>query len=401
MNSADRWAGGRSRPIVTAGLAALVLALAAGPGGAQDGFGEGAGRPADLAAGAEVDALRPVVERLAGAWVARGAIPGLIVGVSHRGRRSYFGFNGAGGAPYRSDTIVEIGSITKVFTTALFAEAVDAGRLRPDTPLQELLPNLRLRPCTAQITPLQLADFTSGMPTLPGDLPRALAERSVRTYPPEAFLAWVSRWSPEGSEAGGCALPAPYRYSNAGIGLLGYVLSERLGAPWESLVHERITGPLGMTSTAVTVKPADRARLAQGYGMEGQPVMPWPVFAWYAAGALRSTATDMLAFGEAALGHEAVNGAPVPPALTRALREAMTPLYQPEGQTFRQGMAWIEEIGDPDAGQRPVFLKVGGTDGFNSVVVVNPGKDLVVFVAGGQPKIGAERLGVALSRQIR
>ncbi|MEE7439963.1 serine hydrolase domain-containing protein [Methylobacterium oryzae] len=348
-----------------------------------------------------MDALRPVVERLAGAWVARGAIPGLIVGVSHRGRRSYFGFNGAGGAPYRSDTIVEIGSITKVFTTALFAEAVDAGRLRPDTPLQELLPNLRLRPCTAQITPLQLANFTSGMPTLPGDLPRALAERSVRTYPPEAFLAWVSRWSPEGSEAGGCALPAPYRYSNAGIGLLGYVLSERLGAPWESLVHERITGPLGMTSTAVTVKPADRARLAQGYGMEGQPVMPWPVFAWYAAGALRSTATDMLAFGEAALGHEAVNGAPVPPALTRALRKAMTPLYQPEGQTFRQGMAWIEEIGDPDAGQRPVFLKVGGTDGFNSVVVVNPGKDLVVFVAGGQPKIGAERLGVALSRQIR
>lgn len=50
---------------------------------------------------------------------------------------------------------------------------------------------------------------------------------------------------------------------------------------------------------------------------------------------------------------------------------------------------------------RPVFLKVGGTDGFNSVVVVNPGKDLVVFVAGGQPKIGAERLGVALSRHIR
>ena len=96
-----------------------------------------------------------------------------------------------------------------------------------------------------------------------------------------------------------------------------------------------------------------------------------------------------------------MTGAPVPPALTRALREAMTPLYQPEGQTFRQGMAWIEEIGDPDAGQRPVFLKVGGTDGFNSVVVVNPGKDLVVFVAGGQPKIGAERLGVALSRQIR
>jgi CubicO group peptidase (beta-lactamase class C family) len=211
VNSADRRAGGRSRPIVTAGLATLVLARAAGPGGARGGFDEGAGRPADLATGAEADAL--------------------------------------------PDTIVEIGSITKVFTTALLAGAVDADRLRPGTPLQ-------------------LADFTSGMPTLPGDLPRPLAERGVRTCPPEAFLAWVSRWSPEGSEAGGCALPAPYRYSNAGIGLLGYGLSERPGAPWESLMPERITGPLGMTSTAVTAKPTDRERLAQGHGTEGQPSGP-------------------------------------------------------------------------------------------------------------------------------
>ena len=58
------------------------------------------------------------------------------------------------------------------------------------------------------------------------------------------------------------------------IGLLGYGLSERPGAPWESLMPERITGPLGMTSTAVTAKPTDRERLAQGHGTEGQPSGP-------------------------------------------------------------------------------------------------------------------------------
>ena len=146
--------------------------------------------------------------------------------------------------------------------------------------------------------------------------------------------------------------------------------------------------------------PAQRDRLAQGYGKANRPVMPWPVFAWYAAGALRSDAADMLTFGEAALGHETAGGAAVPRALTRAFATAMTPLYQPEDQVFRQGMAWIEDAGDADEGQRPVFLKTGGTDGFNSVIVVNPGKDLMVFLAASHPTSGAHRLGVALSRQI-
>lgn len=78
----------------------------------------------------------------------------------------------------------------------------------------------------------------------------------------------------------------------------------------------------------------------------------------------------------------------------------MAPIAQPDGQALRMGMAWVENVGDPDAGQRPVFLKVGGTDGFASVRVVNPGKDLVVFVAASKSRIFIERIGVALSRRL-
>jgi len=78
----------------------------------------------------------------------------------------------------------------------------------------------------------------------------------------------------------------------------------------------------------------------------------------------------------------------------------MAPIAQPDGQALRRGMAWVENVGDPDAGQRPVFLKVGGTDGFNSVLVLNPGKDLVVFVATRKPRIPIARIGVALSRRL-
>lgn len=354
-------------------------------------------RPAKAVSGSDAETLRPTVDRIVRPAVEREAIPGLIVGISRGGRRSYFGY-GAGDRPLAPDSVVEIGSITKVFTTALFAEAVLEGRMRPKTPMQAYLPNRSLRPCAQQVTPLQLADFRSGMPELPSDAPRALRERGIEHYTTEDFLAWVSRWSPAD---GSCNLPAPYRYSNASVGLLGLLVADQLGAPWEELVRVRITGPLGMASTAVSVPPDWRDRVAQGHTRTGAPAMPWPVFAWYAAGALRSTASDMLAFGEAALGHATVNGAPVPPSLGQALQRAMMPIYRPRGQPFQQGMAWAESPGDPAEGTRPLYYKDGGTDGFNSVIVVNPGKDLVIFIAADKADVGIQRLGTELSRQIR
>src|SRR5690349_21476603 len=74
--------------------------------------------------------LRPLVDRIVGAAAGAESIPGVIVGISWRGQRSYYAYGGPGGAPYDRNTIVEIGSITKVFTTALFAEAVREGRMR-------------------------------------------------------------------------------------------------------------------------------------------------------------------------------------------------------------------------------------------------------------------------------
>ena len=381
-------------------LAALALLTASLPASAQSGPDTMSGnKPGFTTAivGENAAALQPIVDRIVGQAVEREAIPGLIVGVSWKGQRSYFGYSGTHGVPYRPNTIVEIGSITKVFTTALFAEAVLEGRMQRDVPIQSYMPHRKLHPCTAKITPLQLADFTSGMPTLPGNVPRQLGKRGIENYTSRDFLNWVARWR----SAEGCNHPAPYRYSNASVGLLGYLVADRLGERWEELIHRRITRPLKMHDTVVRVPAEHRERVAQGHGANGQPVIHWPVFAWYAAGALRSTAADMLAFGEAALGHETINGQATPAILRKALKEAMVPIYHPEGQVFGQGMAWVENVGDADEGQRPVFLKVGGTDGFNSVIVINEGKDLAIFIAGAKPRNGAPRLGVALSRQIR
>src|SRR6185503_9033184 len=70
---------------------------------------------------------------------------------------------------------------------------------------------------------------------------------------------------------------------------------------WPALVTARIARPLGMTSTMVTLTDDARARLAQGYDADGEPMRPWDLPALAGAGALRSTAIDMAAFVKAEL----------------------------------------------------------------------------------------------------
>jgi CubicO group peptidase (beta-lactamase class C family) len=118
---------------------------------------------------AEAPAARPTeqadmgqtVMRIVRPMTAQRAIPELIVGISLHGVRQYFGYSGTGTAPPSRDTIVEIGSITKVFTTALLAEAIQEGRIAANGSIQQYLPTLSLQPCARKVTPVEL-----GTPTL-------------------------------------------------------------------------------------------------------------------------------------------------------------------------------------------------------------------------------------------
>ena len=91
-----------------------------------------------------------------------------------------------------------------------------------------------------------------------------------------------------------------YEYSNVGVALLGLALTRRAGTDYEALVQARITGPLGMNSTRITLSPEMKTRLAMGHGYYRMtPVSNWKMAASYAsAGALRSTANDLLTFLE-------------------------------------------------------------------------------------------------------
>ena len=214
--------------VAVAGLAAMkVIAQQAPSAGDQN---------SQANPSSEQEALRRVVDAIMQPYLAKGERTaaghtwvrspdlGTIVALSLRGHRYFFRFGTAtdAGAPFTHETIVEIGSCTKTFTTTLFALAINGNQMVADGSAKDYMPNgFRLR--AQQLTPLELADFTSGMPDDPTNLPRLLERRSIEFYTVRDFLTWASNYQPR------TRLPAPYKYSNAGIGLLSYLVATATG----------------------------------------------------------------------------------------------------------------------------------------------------------------------------
>jgi CubicO group peptidase (beta-lactamase class C family) len=347
---------------------------------------------------ADADArLHQVVDQYMQPFLNETHVPGAIVGISLHGQRHFYAYGTArdDGTPFTPDTVVEIGSCTKVFTTTLFALGIKRKQIAQDDSIQQYMPHhLELQPLAQKVTPLELADFTSGMPDDPPNAPKRLQMRNIEHYAKEDFLKWVSHWSPD------VPPPAPYLYSNAGVGLLGYLLETSGGRGWEDQLNTDILKPLGMPDTMLRLGPEQKRRLAQGHHANGTDAPSWPIVAWYAAGDLRSTARDMLSFGEANLGHTQVNGHPSPAELTAAMQLAQTPIYMLPNGRNKQAMSWVVNLGNEEAGARPVILKNGGTVGFGSVILVNPSKDLALFIVANQNRSKPADTGIRIARHL-
>jgi CubicO group peptidase (beta-lactamase class C family) len=349
-------------------------------------------------AGDEEAVVKQVVDRIMQPYLRRNYIPGAIVGVSLHRRRYFFNYGRAtdAGAAFTADTLVEIGSCTKVFTTTLFALAVNRHQIDPNASVQKYMPaGYTLQPPAQRMTPLELADFSSGLPDDPPNLPSDLEMRSIQHYTTHDFLTWISRWTPT------TGLPAPYRYSNAGIGLLGYLIMTATGVSWDKQLDDEVLQPLGMHDTALRPSSEQERRMAQGHRWDGNDAPRWPVYAWYAAGGLRSTARDMLSFGEANLRHKDVNDRSISDDLIAAMQFAQKPIYTMPNGIDQQAMAWVNNMGNGNPNLHPVIVKNGGTAGFGTVIIINPSKDLALFIAVNQTRPNPSHIGIEIVRHIR
>jgi D-alanyl-D-alanine-carboxypeptidase/D-alanyl-D-alanine-endopeptidase len=227
---------------------------------------------------------------------------GIVVGVIEpAGRRviAYGSMSKSDPRPVNGETIFEIGSISKVFTSLLLADASERRELALTDPVAKFLPaKVKIPERGGRAITLQdLSMHTSGLPRLPANMKPKDAANPYADYSVEdlyQFLSAATLTRDIGSQ---------YEYSNLGGGLLGHVLALRAGMEYEALVSSRITGPLGMNSTAITLSPDMKARLAGGHNAGLQPVANWDLPTLAGAGALRSNTNDLLTFLAANLGY--------------------------------------------------------------------------------------------------
>lgn len=282
------------------------------------------------------------------------------------------------------DTLFEIGSITKVFTTLLLQQAVDAGQVKLDTAAADLLP--KDVPFPRAITLEHLATHRSGLPRLPGNAFTGplgpLTERGnpYAAYDDARLYSWARTYDAKASPGGAVG------YSNLGAGLLGHLLARRANVSYQALLDTGVLTPLGMKDTAVSLDEARRRRFADGHGDWGTKKGHWDFQAMAPAGALRSTPRDMLQFLRANVGTG-------PPALVAALKRAHARRH--ETHKGAVGLGWWRL---PLEG-RTVVWHNGGTGGFRSYLGFFEGTRTGV-VALGNSSTPVDALAIELLRAL-
>ena len=282
-----------------------------------------------------------------------GKAVGIVAGaVDQTGVHIYSaGRTAAGAQKPDGDTLFEIGSITKVFTSLLLADMIERGEVKADDPVSKYLPDHAEVPSRdgKQITLLNLSMQNSGLPRLPNNMKPADPANPYADYDGPRLLAFLASYKLSRDPG------EKYEYSNLAVGLLGFALAHHAGTTYEQLVRDRIFQPLHMDSSTITLSPAQRKRMAQGHDAALAPVENWDLDALAGAGAIRSTANDMLKFLAANLG---LTDTPLKAAMLR-MRSLRAPTGMPNVEI---AMAWhIQTQFPPD-----IFWHNGGTAGFRS-----------------------------------
>jgi serine-type D-Ala-D-Ala carboxypeptidase/endopeptidase len=218
----------------------------------------------------------------------------VVIGLYELGKLEIYGFGtGPGGKPPTGRTLFDLGSMTKIYTGLLLADAVQRREVELDAPIADLMPPGVTIP-TAEgvaITAKHLALHSSGLPQYP---PSLLA----RKQPPDPFANYTDDALYQDliatrlDQAPGKTIGS----STFGTGLLGFALGRKIGGGYAKALSDRILAPLELRDTVFTMPPGAATRRAIGTDDELKPVPRWTWGALVGAGGLISNVRDQLRF---------------------------------------------------------------------------------------------------------
>ena len=256
--------------------------------------------------------------------------------------------------PSESSTVFELGSITKVFTALLIQTLVDDKLLEWDGTISEYLPDINFsNEAIANVTLRELATHRSGLPRLPTNFAQTATPGNpmdpYANYGEQELVSFLeTAKTPE--------LKKEYAYSNLGFGILGYIVEKTQGMSYADAMSQRVFQPLEMNNSTVFDAVEDDTELAAGYSNSANMDV-WTFNIHAGAGAIRSTAQDMLKF---ILANFQAND----DAIHRAIRSIRELQYE-----SNHALGWITETSSQDS---TVFFHSGQTGGYASFLALDP-----------------------------
>ena len=262
---------------------------------------DGASRPCQFPDYPPDSRLKAVVQPAVDEYRRPGGRLGLSIGIFREGKFTCFNFGDTSKSDISTPTsqsIYEIGSITKTFTGVLLAGAVDAGLLKFDDDIRKYLPgkfpNLVYEGHPIRI--IDLANQTSGLPrnsthipegATPDDIVRLERDNDTARFLESLHALKLDR-----------APGRELQYSNAAFGLLGIILEKVYGMPYDELVRAAIANGLAMHDTGIQLSESQQKRFVPGHSNDGQPRPP-VILGVPGSGGLRSDVDDLLLYARA------------------------------------------------------------------------------------------------------
>jgi CubicO group peptidase (beta-lactamase class C family) len=305
------------------------------------------------------------VEKMARPLVEKHVVDGLSVGFIEGEKFGIVHLGSANAAGDKADmmTVYELGSVSKVFTSLLLADAVVRGEIDLKAAAEVANPaGIRFPAREGRaITWLDLSTHRTGLPRLAGNF--------VITNPADPYREYDSKKAAEFLQ--GYQLPRKpgeaQEYSNFAVSVLGYLLATKAGKSYDQLLKERIAEPLKMTDCTVSLNEEQTKRLATPHSMYGVVTPPWTFADMPGAGGVRATMRDMMRFAKAQLD---------PPSgkLGEAIELAWKQQTAADSSGSAMGLGWMI------AGDGQTRWHNGQVGGSHSAVFINRGLKCAVVV---------------------
>lgn len=290
----------------------------------------------------------------------------IVVGFINGDNVTYYSFGKTAienGKEVDENTVFEIGSISKTFTTTLLALKVNSGEMNLNDPVSKYLPKTVNIPTRngQEITLKHLATHTSALPRMPDNFSPSNPLNPYADYTKEQLYTFLSKHTLTRD------IGSLYEYSNLGMGLLGHVLELQSGKSYEELVIEHIANPLQMNDTRLAFTPAMKNRLAKGHSGLTE-TSNWDIITLGGAGGIRSTASDMVKYLQANLNSDIIDS-----KLHNAMALAHQSSFKSEEQKTEMALAWHIENGK-------FLMHNGATGGYCAMSALDKGNKKGVVV---------------------